>query len=86
MLYFIIMMLIYIAALSLKWYSLFMKLVEAAPWYGLLIYFLISLFMIPALLVAIAGGIYFVYKGFIAFILDAWKDFTVDVELVDPPV
>jgi len=86
MLYFIILMLFYIVALSWGWYYLFMKLLEEAPWYGLLIYFLISLFVIPALLVAIAGGIYFVYKGFIAFIFEAWKDFTVDVELVDSPV
>ena len=30
--------------------------------------------------------IYFIYKGFIDFLFEAWKDFTVDVEPVDPPV
>ena len=62
-----------------------MNMLEKFPWYGLLIYFFVSLFVIPALLVAIAVVIYFVYKGFIAFIFEAWKDFTVDVELVDSP-
>jgi len=64
-----------------------MKMLEKSPWYGLLIYvFFVRLFVIPWLLAAIAVVIYFVYKGFIAFIFEAWKDFTVDVELVNSPV
>jgi hypothetical protein len=72
--------------MSLAWRSVFMDMLEEFPWYGMLIYFLISLFVIPVLVMAIAVVIYFVYKGFIAFIFEAWKDFTVDVEPVDPLV
>ena len=71
--------------MSLAWCS-FMNPVKEAPWYGLLIYCSVSLFGIPGLLVATAEVIHFVYKGFIDFLFEAWKDFTVDVELVDPPV
>jgi len=86
LLFFIIIILIYIVALSLIWYSLFLHLLEEAPWHGLLSYFLISLFLIPALLPHTAGLIYLVYKIPVDFLLDAWKDFTVDVEKIDPPV
>lgn len=85
-LYTMIIVLIYCVILSLGWYSLFMNLLEEDPWDGLLFYFLIFLFVIPGYVVAIVGVIYFVYKGFKAFIFDTWKDFTVDVEPVDPPV
>jgi hypothetical protein len=51
------------------------------PWYILLIYFLISLFHVPAILGTIAAMVYFVCKGVINFFFEAWKDFTVDVEL-----
>ena len=45
-----------------------------------------SLFAVPALLAGIPWVIYLVYKGFIDFLFEARKDFTVDVEPVDPPV
>jgi len=79
-------MLFYCLALSLGWYFLFMNLLEEGPWYGLLIHFLISPFMVPGLVVAIAGIIYIACKGFIDFLFEAWKDFTVDVERFDPLV
>ena len=85
-LYTIIIVLFYLVAMSLAWRSLFMRMLEKFPWYGLLIYFFVSLFVIPGLLVAIAVVIYFVCKGFVAFIFEARKDFTVDIELVDSPV
>ena len=63
--------------------SLFMNLLEEAPWYGWLIYIFIACFVIPALLVATSVVIYFVYKGFKNFLFEAWKYITVDV---DPPL
>jgi hypothetical protein len=81
MLYIIVIMLIYCVAFCLGWYSFFMNLPEKDPWYILLIYFLMSLFHVPMLLGTIAAMIYFVCKGVIDFFFEAWKDFTVDVEL-----
>ena len=63
-----IVVLIYMVTLSLAWYSLLMNLLDEAPWYGLLIYFLVSLFVIPAIVVYITMVIHSVYKGFIAFL------------------
>jgi hypothetical protein len=81
-LYIMIFMLICSVAFSLGWYYLFMNaLGGGAPWYFLFYYFLASLFVVPAFLGAIAGVIYFVCKGVIDFLSEAWKDFTVDVEL-----
>jgi len=77
---------IYVIAFSLEWYSLLMTLLKKAPWYGLLIYFLISLIVVPGILIAIGWVTYFVFKGFLTFFFEAWKDFTIDVELVDAPV
>jgi hypothetical protein len=76
-----IFVLIYCVASSIGWYSLFMNALGGAPWYFLFCYFLASLFVVPAFLGAIAGVIYFVCKGVIDFLFEAWKDFTVDVEL-----
>jgi len=81
-----IILLTFGGTLSLVWYTLFMTLLAEAPWYGFSIYCFISLFVIPALLAGIAWTIYVVYKGFIDFLCEARKDFTVDVELVDSPV
>ncbi|KIM40704.1 hypothetical protein M413DRAFT_166535 [Hebeloma cylindrosporum] len=86
MLYGIMVAVIYFTAFFHGWYSLLMDLLGEAPWYGMLMFSLGSLFIVPVILTAIAVGIYFVCKGFIAFIIDAWKDLTVDVELVDAPV
>jgi len=81
-----IVVLTYGGTLSLAWYACFMTLLAEAPWYGLLIYCFMSLFAVPALLAGIPWVIYLVYKGFIDFLFEARKDFTVDVEPVDPPV
>jgi hypothetical protein len=68
-------------AFSFTWYSRFMNMLEKDPWYFLLLYFLVSLFVVPAILGTIAATIYFVCKGVIGFFFEAWKDFTGDVEL-----
>ena len=85
MLCIIMVVLLYLIAMSVALRSFFMKMLEKSPWYDLVILFFGSLLLIPLLVVAIAGVIYFVCKGVIDFIFDAWKDFTVDVELVDSP-
>jgi hypothetical protein len=67
-----------------------MNLLEEGPWYMILYISLFhhsgSLFVIALILLAIAGIIFLVCKGFIDFLFEAWKDFTVDVEQVDLPV
>ena len=86
MLYIITIVLIYCVTFSLAWCASFMSLLEEGPWYGLLRYLLNSLLVIFLLLLAIAGIIFLICKGFIDFLSEARKDFTVDVEQVDPPV
>ena len=86
MLYIIIIVLIYFVTFSLAWCSPFMDLLEKGPWYISLFYLSRSLFVIPLLLLAIAGIFFLICKGFINFLSEAWKDFTVDVEQVDLPV
>jgi hypothetical protein len=62
----------------LVWYSLFMTLGEASPWYALLIFFSISLPIMPVVfgITMIQSG----YRGVVNFILEAWKDFTVEIK------
>jgi len=79
-------MLFYCLASSLACYFSVMNSLEEGPWYGFLGYFLISLFIVPWLVVVIAGTIYIACKGFMDFLFEAWKDFTVDVERFDPLV
>jgi len=86
MLYIITIVLIYCVTFSLAWCSAFMQLLEEGPWYDLLRYLLDSFLVILLLPLAIAGIIFLICKGFIDFLFEAWKDFTVDVEQVDPPV
>ena len=86
MLYIITIVLIYLVTFSLAWCSPFMNLLEEGPWYISLIYLSRSVFIIPLLLLAIIGIIFLICVGFINFLFEAWKDFTVDVEQVDLPV
>jgi len=76
----------FMVLLSLAWYDPFMGLLEEGPWYDWLIYFSASLFVIPGVVVVITTATYSVYIDFIAFLFDAWKDFTIDVEPVNSPV
>jgi hypothetical protein len=79
----------YFVALSLACYSRFMPLLEESPWYELLIYFLISLPAASMIAMVVAQAVKFGYKSVVNYFLDAWKDFTVEVEssnvLVEAP-
>jgi len=74
-------------AVSLALYSLFTTLLEEeSPWYGLLLYFLISI-LVAASIVPGAGALVHVgYEGIVNYFLEAWKDFTVEIEPGGVPI
>ena len=70
----------YLIALSLVFYSSSVSLLEESPWYELLIYFLIFIPAALMSLVIVAQAVRFGYKCIVNYFLDAWNDFTVEVE------
>jgi len=78
--YIAIMMFMFWVAILLAWYSAFMYLLEECTWYGLLAFFLISLYVVPLIVFAGARAIHSIYNGIVDYFSEAWDDFTVDVE------
>ena len=76
----LLLMLAYCVCLSLTLYSVFMNLLNESPWYGLLLFFLISIPVVASIVVFTAAMVHAGYLGTVDYILEAWKDFTVDVE------
>ena len=67
--------------LSLGLYSFFMNLLkEPTPWYVFLVFFVLSIPLVASIVVSTAGSVYLVCNIFRNYILNAWKDFTVEVE------
>jgi hypothetical protein len=74
-------------ALSLAMYSLFMTLLEEeSPWYGLLLYFLISILLAASILPGAVVLVHLGYEGIVNYFLEAWKDFTVEIEPGGVPI
>jgi len=68
-------------------YSLFITLLEEeCPWYGLLLYFLISILVVASILSGVAALVYDGYQGVVNYFLEAWKDFTVEIEPGGVPI
>ena len=57
-----------------------MNLLNESPWYGLLLFFLISIPVAASIVVFAAVMVHAGYKGTLDYISEAWKDFTVDIE------
>ena len=90
LLYATIVVFMYCVAILLLWYSFFTDLVKDRPWYSLLGFFSISLVTMPPVIELGVGLVQFVYRGVVDYFLEAWKDFTVEVEssniLVEPSI
>ena len=76
----IIVMLAYCLCLSFAVYSVFVNLLKESPWYGFFLFFLISIPVVASIVVCAAVAVHAGYKGTVDYFLEAWKDFTVDVE------
>jgi hypothetical protein len=63
-----------------------MNLWQDGPWGGLLLYFLTSVFVVPSFAVGAAIAVHVIWKGVVHYFLDAWKDFTVEIELGGVPI
>lgn len=63
-----------------------MDLRKDSPWYGLLFFFLMSVALVPSFAVGAAVAVHFILKGVVHYFLDAWKDFTVEIELGSVPI
>jgi len=80
-------MLIYCVFLTPIWYSFLRKLLKE----GRLLYFLILIVytVIPwvtAFVLIAPAAVHFVYKGIVNYFLEAWKDFTVEIESGGAPI
>ena len=68
----ILLLSIYSTIFPLAWFDILMTSLQEGPWYGLLIFLMISLFtVVPGILMAIAGVTYFGYMGFISCFFEA---------------
>lgn len=76
----------YCVYLSLAWYSLFTNLRQESPWYVVFLYFLISILVVASIVVCAAAAVYFVWECAVLYFLDAWKDFTVEIESRGVPI
>jgi len=73
--------------ISLALYSVFISLLEEeTPWYGLLLYFLISILVVASILPGAAVLVHLGYEGIVNYFLEAWKDFTVEIEPGGVPI
>jgi hypothetical protein len=70
----------YFVAILLVCYASVTSSLEETPWYEGLIYFLIFLPATFMTVVFVAQAVRFGYKCVVNYFLDAWKDFTVEVE------
>jgi len=59
---------------------------EESPWYGLLLYLLISIPVVASILVGAGALVYVGYEGIVNYFIEAWKDFTVEVEPGGVPI
>ena len=75
-----IMMLIYCLCLLFVLYSIFVRLLKEGWWYGLFCFVFISLPVVTAIVVCVVAMLLRGYRGVVNCFLEAWKDFTVDVE------
>ena len=76
---------LYCVAILLGLYSLFSNLLKDRLWYWPLGFVPISLFMIYFIVGSIIVLVQFMYSGVVNYVLDAWMDFTVEVELSNVP-
>jgi len=68
---------IFYVCILLAWFSFCIGLLEAGPWYILLIPLLLcAVYFLPFCAVIIGLG----YTGVVGYFSEAWKDFTVEVE------
>ena len=75
-----IVMLAYCLCLSLGLYSMFVNLLNESPWYGLLLFCLLSIPFVASIVVCTIATVHAGYTGTVSCISEAWKDFTVDIE------
>ena len=76
----VIVMLALCLSLSLVLYSVFMNLLNESPWYGLLLFCLISIPFAASIVLCTTAAVHAGYKGPVDCISEAWKDFTIDIE------
>ena len=77
----------YFVAVSLAMYSVLINLLEEkSPWYGLLLYFLISTLVVASLLPGAVVLAHLGYEGIVNYFLEAWKDFTLEIEAGCVPI
>lgn len=73
-------------AIFLAWYSLFTNLVKEKLWYWLLGFFSIFILITPPIVEFSVILVQFLYGSIVDYFLEAWKDFTVEVEASNVPV
>jgi len=67
-------------------YSTSVQMLNESPWYELLPCFLVIIPVVPFFVACAAAMVYFGFKGIVDYILEAWNDFTVDIERGGVPV
>ena len=87
MFYFVMMTVLYCVAILLALYSVFLNLLKDRLWYWLSGFVPISLFIMHRIVELGITLVQFVYhRHVVDYVLDAWKDFTVEVESSNVPV
>jgi len=74
------MMSTYFLSIILAMYSISVQLLNESPWYELLLCFSVIIPVVPSFAACTAATVYFGFKGVVDYLLEAWKDFTVDIE------
>jgi len=76
----VIVVLVYLFSILFVLYLFSVLMLKDSFWSGLFLFFFISLPMVAATLVCTVATLVGGYTGVVNYFLDAWNDFTVDVE------